>query len=247
MRFAVISDIHANREALEAVLADIQRWQPDAVYCLGDVIGYGPEPGAVIDLLLKNAITSVRGNHELAVMTPRFLKWFNPIARVSIEKTIGLLRPGEVAAISRFPPVMSAHRCRFVHGFPPRSSLVYQFQVADPKKCRIMSRLQEPVCFVGHTHTLELISIEGNRAVHQELAEDDYQLDRQQKHIINIGSVGQPRDGNLQAKYVLFTPRDYRLKVCFVDYDAQATVDRMRQDGWPEQHALRLLPRPACS
>jgi predicted phosphodiesterase len=247
MRFAVISDIHANREAFEAVLADIRRWQPDKVYCLGDVIGYGPSPRAVIDLMGQNAILSVRGNHELAVLKPRFLKWFNPVARGSIEKTTGLLRPKDMDAISRFPPMISAHGCRFVHGFPPRSSLLYQFQVADPKKCRIMARLPESICFVGHTHTLELISIEGDRINHLELGEDDYRLDRNQQHIINIGSVGQPRDGNLQAKYVLFTPRDYRLKVCFVDYDAQATVDRMRQDGWPEQHALRLLPRPACS
>jgi predicted phosphodiesterase len=243
MRFAVISDIHANREAFEAVLADIRRWQPDAVYCLGDVIGYGPEPGIVIDLLLQNAISTVRGNHELAVLKPRFLKWFNPAARGSIEKTIGLLRPREIDIISRFPAMISAHGCRFVHGFPPRSSLLYQFQVADPKKCRIMARLPESICFVGHTHTLELISIDGDRLDHHKLTADDYQLNRKQKHIINIGSVGQPRDGNLQAKYVLFSPRDGHLKVRFVHYDAQITVDRMRRDGWPEQHAQRLLPR----
>ena len=247
MQFAVISDIHGNREAFEAVLADMQKWQPDAVFCLGDAIGYGPEPSAVIDLLVGNAISSVRGNHELAVLKPRFKKWFNPVARGSIEKTISVLRPQDVAEIGLFPPMLKAHGCRFVHGFPPQSSLIYQFQVADPKKCRIMARIEEPICFVGHTHTLELLSIDGDQLDHQELSEEKYQLDRKKKHIINIGSVGQPRDGNLQAKYVLFKPFEYQLQVRFVDYDVQATVDKMRRDGWPEQHAQRLLPSPSRS
>ena len=247
MLIAVISDIHGNLEAFEAIVADMERWQPDAVFCLGDVIGYGPDPIAVLDLLTTKSISSVRGNHELAVLKPRFKKWFNPVARGSIEKTAGLLRAEDVAHIGQFLPVIQAHGCRFVHGFPPQSSLVYQFQVSDPKKCRIMARIDEPICFVGHTHTLELLSIEGDRLDHQELAEKRYQLDRSKKHIINIGSVGQPRDGDLKAKYVLFDPHDFHLRVRFVDYDAKATVAKMRRDGWPETHANRLLPPSSSS
>lgn len=242
MRIAVISDIHGNKEALEAVLADIRRLNPEETYCLGDNVGYGPEPGAVVDLLRREAIASVRGNHELAVLKPRFKKWFNPVARLSIEKTIELLRPAHMNSIERFPPLIAAHGCRFVHGFPPQSSLIYQFQVADPKKCRIMAKIEESVCFVGHTHILELLSINADRIVHHELGEGIYRLDPDKKHIVNVGSVGQPRDGNLQAKYVVLDLYSLRLEVRFVTYDADKTVEKMRRCGWPNQHAARLIP-----
>ena len=118
---------------------------------------------------------------------------------------------------------------------------------ASGRHCRRSARIEESICFVGHTHTLELLSIEGVQLDHQELAEKSYQLDRKKKHIINIGSVGQPRDGNLQAKYVLFDPIEYQLNVRFVFYDAATTVAKMRRGGWPEPHAKRLLPSPAGS
>ena len=240
MRFAVISDIHANREALEAVLADIQRWQPDAVYCLGDVIGYGPEPGAVIELLLKNAITSVRGNHELAVMTPRFLEWFNPIARVSIEKTTGLLRPGEVAAISRFPPVMSAHRCRFVHGFPPDRVKTYLFEASEYQLIRTLGQAVERICFVGHTHELEVVAYDGKQVTHRMLTREVVGLDAGSRYLVNIGSVGQPRDGDNHAKYVLWDDGAQTLDIRYVAYDIEAAVGKIMAAGLPESHALRL-------
>lgn len=242
MQIAVISDIHGNLEALKAVMADMHRWKPQAAYSLGDNIGYGPDPGPVIEFLRRQGISSIRGNHELAAVQPRFKNWFNPVARDSIEKTIGLLTERDLETIGNFPPLIRAHGCRFVHGFPPQSSLIYHFQVADPKKCRLMARIQESICFVGHTHTLEWMSIKSNQLDHQELAQGIYHLDRGRKHIINIGSVGQPRDGNLDAKYVLFNPENRHLQVRFVSYDAAVTVEKMRRLGWPEKHATRLLP-----
>lgn len=242
MQIAIISDIHGNLEALKAVMADIRRWKPQAVYSLGDNIGYGPDPGPVIEMLHRQGISSVRGNHELAAVKPRFKNWFNPVARLSIEKTIEVLKAADLETIGNFPPLIRSHGCRFVHGFPPQSSLIYQFQVADPKKCRLMGRIQESICFVGHTHTLELMSIRSDQLDHQDLAQGSYHLDRSCKHIINIGSVGQPRDGNLDAKYVLFNPENYHLQVRFVSYDATVTVEKMRRLGWPEKHAARLLP-----
>ena len=241
MYIAVISDIHGNQEALHAVLSDIRLHQPQVVYCLGDNIGYGPDPVAIIDLLRRHAILSVRGNHELAVVKPGFKKWFNPIARQSIEKTAGMMSSRELEIISGYPPLISAHGCRFVHGFPPQSSLVYHFQVADSKKCRLMARIAESVCFVGHTHSLEIMSIEADQIDHQDLVRGEYQLDREKKHIVNVGSVGQPRDGNLDAKYVLFDTVENHLNVRYVAYDAPTTVKKMRRQGWPDKHADRLV------
>lgn len=242
MQFAVISDIHGNKEALQAVLADISRRQAQTIICLGDNIGYGPDSAAVIESLDRQGIESVRGNHELAAIKPRFRNWFNPPARQSIEKTVAELSDQHLEVIAKYPPMILSKGCRFVHGFPPQSSLIYQFQVADSKKCRLMARIAESICFVGHTHTLEWMSIQSDRLAHQDLEEGSYLLDPNCKHIINIGSVGQPRDGNRDAKYVLYDPATHHLQVRFISYNAEVTVAKMRRRGWSEKHAARLLP-----
>lgn len=242
MRLAVISDIHGNMEALQAVLADMDRELPDAVYCLGDSIGYGPEPGPVMRELRRRKVPVVRGNHELAVQRREYLDWFNPIARRSLEKTIALLDADDKDYVGQLPPYLSAHGCRFVHGFPPRSALIYQFQVTDAKKARIMTRLDERICFIGHTHTLELFAFLGDRLSARKRLEGSQQLDPGRKYLVNVGSVGQPRDGDFRAKYVLLHVGENRIDTRCVSYDAEATVAKMRSAGWPPQHAARLVP-----
>ena len=120
MRFAVISDIHGNLEALQEVLTDIDNSQVDAVYSLGDHIGYGPDPDAVVIEMAKRNIPSVMGNHDLAVIDPDHLGWFNPVARKSLIKSISMLSTESVEIIRKMNRVMTYEGCLFVHGFPPR-------------------------------------------------------------------------------------------------------------------------------
>ncbi len=241
MKTAVISDIHGNATALRAVLKDIETSRIDLTICLGDTIGYGPEPEAVINLVRENNIPCIIGNHELAIIRPGFLNWFNPAARISLEKTIGLLSDSSTAFISKLGYCMVLRNCRYVHGFPPGSCTTYLYEVSDEKLKDTLKKINERICFIGHTHMLEAVGFNGDHLSRQTLTQGELALDPEKKYLINVGSVGQPRDGDNQAKYVIWDSSAYCLTVRYVPYDIADTVKKIYQAGLPEQHAWRLL------
>jgi len=238
---AVISDIHGNLDALQAVLADIDQLGIERIFCLGDNIGYGPEPEQVIDLLEQRAIPSVIGNHELAAAQPEYRSWFNPSARSSLLKTVEMLSEAALKRAGELPKYMTSDGARFVHGFPPDSPLIYLFQVSEAKMVRALRQLEEPVCFVGHTHDLELVSYDGSQICASNLEKGIRTLDPEQKYIVNIGSVGQPRDGDNRAKYAIWEPEDRMLEIRFISYDIQAAAKKILEAGLPRAHAMRLF------
>ena len=129
MKIAVISDIHGNMEALREVFDDIEKSEVDSIICLGDMVGYGPEPEAVVQWIISHNIPTIMGNHELAVIDPTYLEWFNPAARQSILTIIPWLSEESMAFISGLETSMTLHSGRFVHGFPPDSIITYLFQI----------------------------------------------------------------------------------------------------------------------
>lgn len=240
MRLAVLSDIHANLEAFEQVLADIDRSDVDAIVSLGDNIGYGPDPNAVIGLLQERRIPSVLGNHELAVLSARHLNWFNPLARRSVLWTIDMLSLPSRAFVSRLPGALVLHGCQFVHGFPPRSIATYLFQVSPQRILNVFRRLTVPLCFIGHTHNLERLEYDGQDVSRNPLAAGSIPLSLEHRHILNIGAVGQPRDGDNSAKYVIWDSLEKILTVRYVPYDIASVVRKIKAAGLPESHADRL-------
>ncbi len=243
MRLAVISDIHGNADALSAVLADIDARAPDAVFCLGDAIGYGGEPERVIRTLHRHAIASVLGNHERAVLAPERLEWFNPLARKSLVRTAAMLSGESLRAMAAFPVALSAHGCRFVHGFPPESVSTYHFEVPAGKKRRILRSMAERICFIGHTHDLTLITCDGRRLTEAALGAETIHLQPGGRAIVCAGSVGQPRDGTPDAKYVIWDDAAATLEVRFVRYDIAAAAEKIIAAGLPRAHANRLWCR----
>jgi predicted phosphodiesterase len=240
MQIAIISDIHGNLEALHAVAADIKAQSVDTILSLGDNIGYGPDPMAVIDYIREHTIPSVMGNHEMATVDADYLDWFNPMARRSLEKTIEMLSPKALKFISQLEPVMILDTCRCVHGFPPDSLTTYLFEISIDKLQQAFKAMQDRICFVGHTHILQIISFDGERITYDYLSEGRTALHEAHQYIINIGSVGQPRDGNNNAKYVIFDTEANTIEVRFVPYDIAAVVDKILAAGLPEAHANRL-------
>lgn len=240
MRLAVLSDIHANLEALQQVLVDIDRAEIDAIVSLGDNIGYGPDPNAVIGLLRQRGIPSVLGNHELAVVSPRHLGWFNPLARRSLRWTIDRLSEQSRAFIGRLPGALKLYGFRFVHGFPPRAITTYLFQASPQRILKTFQRLAEPLCFIGHTHDLERLEYDGHEVSRHPLREGGVALCPENRHILNIGAVGQPRDGDNRAKYVIWDSLEKVLTVRFVAYDITKVVRKIKAAGLPEAHADRL-------
>jgi predicted phosphodiesterase len=152
MRIAIISDIHGNLDAFNQVLADIDRSDVDEIICLGDNIGYGPEPDQVIKTIEARQISSVIGNHELAVIQPKFLKWFNPIARKSLEKSLPLLSDQSLSYISKQKSYFVTHGCRFVHGFPPDSALIYMLSVRSSQKAGLKKYEGKYLLCRSHPH-----------------------------------------------------------------------------------------------
>lgn len=241
MRIAVITDIHGNWDALVNVLEDIEHSGVDKIFCLGDNIGYGPEPNRVIQTLRDCEIPSILGNHELAVLKREYLAWFNPTARRSLEKTIELLSDNALKYLSSLERVLVHGEYRFVHGFPPESLSTYRYGVPVYKKRRIFETMEERICFIGHTHDLNLIAYNGETLTSELLVKGSLILSLDQRYIISAGSVGQPRDGNNNAKYVIWDESTETIEVRYIPYDITSVAEKIIAAGFPGIHAKRLL------
>ena len=240
MKTAVISDIHGNMEAFRSVLDDIESMEVHEVVCLGDMIGYGPDPDAVVSGIIDMKIPTVLGNHENVVVNPASVRWFNPVAREAVKKTREMISDKTVAFIKSLPLFILNENKRFVHGFPPDSPRKYLFQATYEDRINYFTKYEETICFVGHTHFLELVRYKNGTVEEQDIVSGAITLEKECKYIINAGSVGQPRDGDINAKYVIFDPESRELCVRFVPYDNEKTASKILKAGMPEQYARRL-------
>lgn len=222
------------------MLSDVETAGISETICIGDCIGYGPEPEAVLAEVIKRNIPTTIGNHEMAIIDDRFLGWFNPKARASIEITKSMLSPASIEYIRSLPRSQVIEHCRCVHGYPPDSVRAYLFQKAPHALIKTFKAVAETICFVGHTHDLELVDYDGRQVERRPLGQGITRLDDQHRYIVNVGSVGQPRDGNNNAKYAIYDTESHELEIRFVSYDIAATVAKIKAVGLPESHANRL-------
>ncbi|MGA2224680.1 MAG: metallophosphoesterase [Syntrophobacteraceae bacterium] len=241
MKVAVISDIHGNLEAFREVLADIDKIGADSIICLGDLIGYGPNPEEVVQLLRSRSIPSIMGNHELALARADFLDWFNETARESLVLSESLISAETRNWLRDLDATLVFEEALFVHGCPPDSITEYIFELDDEGLEEIFSKMDNQICFVGHTHTLEAILFADATVRHHSLREGIFTLDSQAKYIISVGSVGQPRDGyNNNAKYALWNTIQKSVEIRFVPYDISKTAEKIISLGFPGINATRL-------
>ncbi|MFH1153316.1 MAG: metallophosphoesterase family protein [Pseudomonadota bacterium] len=246
MKSCILSDIHGNLEAFTAVLADLDNRKeplPDTIISLGDVIGYGPDPEAAMALIISRGITSVLGNHEMAVVHPRYMRWFNPVSRIAVEHSLNHLSPESMDLIRTFPINLVVERMLFVHGVPPQSPFIYLFQITDTAVMKRLDSLDQDVVFVGHTHELALVEYTGRCVNRMDLDQGRTLLKPGSRYIVNAGSVGQPRDGNPSAKYLVYDTRTRELDIRFVPYDHTATAAKILDQGLPAQFAEKLSYR----
>ncbi len=241
MRIAIIADIHGNLEACDAVLDHIGHQDVSGIFSLGDNVGYGPDPERVIERLKTRSVRSVLGNHEMALNRESFISWFNPMAQKAVLYTRAHLSETSLKEIRSYPKSLVFRGMRFVHGAPPASPFLYLFQISDDKLVRCLRRLNERICFAGHTHDLHIVTDDGRDLLREPLPLGDTVLSREFRYVINAGSVGQPRDGDKRAKYLIFDTETYTLSVRAVDYDRRTTAAKIRSAGLPDQYADRLL------
>ena len=238
MLVAILSDIHGNIEALDAVWQDMAPLHIGQVVCLGDVIGYGPNPEEAVISVRERGVLCCMGNHELGLVNATERAWFNSTARKGLGLTANLLSSESLLYLASLPRFVCLDGARFVHGFPPDSVTTYLFQVDEDELAAWFDR-GEALTFVGHTHELGMVSRIGTEVARRDLVRERFELDGT-PCIINAGSVGQPRDGNNNAKYLLWNTQTGLIEVRFVPYDIERTVAKIRERGFPEYYATRL-------
>lgn len=237
---AILSDVHSNYEALKAVIKDIDAHDVTEIICLGDLIGYGPQPQECADLARERSFDMVQGNHEQGLINIYYLHGFNQPAKDALRKTREMITDETYQWLVDHPKSIERYGCRFVHGTPPRSVSQYIWKY-EKSMDKVFAWYNEPVCFVGHTHDLKRFTFDGTETEVFPLPEGGIQLGPELRHIVNVGAVGQPRDGNNSAKYCLYNTDSMALTVRFVPYDIQKTVKLIRSNGLHRGFADRLL------
>jgi predicted phosphodiesterase len=238
MRIAVISDIHSNLAALEAVLASLGSM--DAIWHLGDVVGYGPEPQAVVDRLREAGSIGVKGNHDDAAGGGRSIDEFSPDGYVAMQWTRAHIDEATRLSLAGLPERREPHGSGFTlaHGSP--SDPTWEYLNSPIAAQENLAAFGTPYCFVGHTHIpLVFRELRGRMQTMAVDPQSRLELD-ERRLILNPGSVGQPRDGDPRASYVVFDTDAGHVSWYRVQYDIAATQAAMMAAGLPPRLARRL-------
>ncbi|OHB71451.1 MAG: hypothetical protein A2W23_04795 [Planctomycetes bacterium RBG_16_43_13] len=235
---AIISDIHSNIEALTTVIKHIKSQNVEKIYCLGDLVGYGPNPGEVVDMASEWDVV-LMGNHDEAVLKEAYA--FNPIAKSAIEWTRTQLKPGLLSGskkrsrwqfINNLKLTHTVDGALFVHASPrdPTMEYILRSDTVDlignevPEKIRNIFSRFDRLCFIGHTHDPGIIT-ENSKFLSPTDFDNKFTFESGKKYIINVGSVGQPRDGDTRSCYVTYDGNT--ITYHRVEYDYKTTIEKV--------------------
>jgi predicted phosphodiesterase len=238
MKILVLSDIHANYTALEAVLKSAGA--VDAVWCLGDIVGYGPDPNECVQRVRALPhLSCVMGNHDAAVVNDKNIEKFNEEAELSIQFTKSHLSEENLAFLKKLREKVVTQTMTLAHG-SPRNPL-WEYLVENFVAMMNFASFSTQLAFVGHSHLpISFTLAEGGDKIIRTIQEGDQELSITGRAILNPGSVGQPRDRDPRASYGIFTPEKSLWKIFRVEYDIPAVQKRIREAGLPEKGAARL-------
>ncbi len=239
MKILVISDIHANLSALDAVLSDAGSF--DAVWFLGDLVGYGPDPNECIALVreLPNLVC-LKGNHDAAVAGEIDIEAFNAEARASVEWTRQAVNEDNLDFLKRQQPRRVLEGTTLAHGSP--RSPIWEYLLDTNTAAANFDYFETPFCFVGHTHVPVIFEEPGELSFTAGLVmpKPNTTIPLKPRAIVNPGSVGQPRDRDPRAAYALLDPETFTLSYRRVPYDVASVQERMRAAQLPLRHIQRL-------
>ncbi len=237
MRLALLSDIHGNLEALETVLADVAERRPDAMACLGDFVGYGAAPNDCIARVRPLIEVAVAGNHDLAACGRIRLGYFHPEAARAAVWTTETLTPENLEYLRELPFSVRWRGVRLVHSSPSEpEEWHYVFSPGDA--AHEMESCLESVCFIGHSHYPGTFELDGKRVTYSRDARIAGRAGR--RYLVNVPSVGQPRDGDPRAGYLVYDDVHFTFEHVRLAYDVPAAMQRIRDAGLPAFLADRL-------
>jgi diadenosine tetraphosphatase ApaH/serine/threonine PP2A family protein phosphatase len=236
-RVAVISDVHANRHALNAVLAAIEASKADELWCLGDLVGYGPEPNECCRAVAGRAEVCLAGNHDLVVLGSLSIHDFAGDAAAAARWTQTVLADDSREFLAGLPSSMRRDGVDLFHG--SARDPVWEYVLSDEAAWWTLQATDQPLVLVGHSHVPLAIALDGDE-LNGGVAPDGTILDLESgRYLLNPGSVGQPRDGDPRAAYLL-VELGRRASFHRVEYPVEETQAEMRERGLPEALAERL-------
>ncbi len=230
MKYAIISDIHSNLEALQKALDIIDEKNVDEIICLGDVVGYGANPNECVEIVRQRCSTVILGNHDAAALDTSSAKDFNVIARKAVLWTANALEEDSRKFLSLLPYTQQKESLLFVHASPHTPELWdYIIDVEDAVSA--LRYVTEKLCFIGHTHVPGIFSKNGRAKT----------ITTDEQFIINVGSIGQPRDGNPMLAFGILDSTAWEYELIRSKYDIQRAADKIYEAGLPEELGYRLM------
>jgi predicted phosphodiesterase len=245
MKYAIVSDIHANLQAWKAVLLDIRSFNLDQIICLGDIVGYGPNPAEVLQSVYENIDHFVLGNHDAVICGKLEPTLFNENAREIILWTQDNLSPDAMKFLKTLPLSLHGNSFRCAHGdFGEPAAFNY---VIDPEDALpSWQTVDEQLLFIGHTHQPAIFLL-GESRIPRRIDAQDFELEPEKRYLVNVGSVGQPRDGQARSSYCIFDTEDNSVCWRLVPFDLDAYAEALDEAGVSDKpsYFLRHDPRLA--
>ncbi len=237
MKYAIISDVHANIDALEPVLDRIDALEVDQIVCLGDVVGYNATPNECVDILRERNVPAILGNHDAVACRLEEPWGFNPVALAAAMWTRDQLTEENLDWLKLLPDALNFGDFVCVHG-APRNHNTYLFSWEDVLPyMEFLDEQNTPVCFIGHTHTPGIFSTDGVYTIDEDGC---FSLGDDKRFFINPGSVGQPRDGDRRAAFDILDTESNTLSHIRVEYPVDKAAQRVLDAGLPPFLAERL-------
>lgn len=237
MRYGIISDIHSNLEALEAAIGALSNEKIDTLFCVGDVVGYGANPIECIEKIKKLCSTIVCGNHDVACVEEEYVKRFNEVARAAAAWTRDILKEKEVSFLKELGVVFKNRDLTLVHGtLEEPEDFHYMFDGYEAEKT--LNLMENRVCFVGHSHVPGIFLRKNHDLKY--FYKEKTKFENGDKLIVNVGSVGQPRDGDPRLCYSVYDTQKRVIELKRVPYDIKKAQKKIFKAGLPSFLGYRL-------
>ncbi len=238
MRYGIFGDVHGNLEAFQEVIEQYKKEDIDRYISVGDIVGYGADPKWCIEEVKRLKAGSVCGNHDWASAGRLSPGYFNHAAQEAVKWTQGVLDGDEKEFLKSLTLVIDEENFSIVHGSLEWPDLFYY--ITDTGSAyRCFQKMERRICFIGHSHVAEIFMMAGNKITHTFGNRVD--VERGVKYIVNVGSVGQPRDRNPLAAFAIYDTKDETVEIKRVRYDIESAKNKILKQGLPHILGYRLL------
>lgn len=236
MKIAVISDIHSNLAALKSTIDYLEKEDCDKVVCLGDIVGYGPRPNECVEIIREKCQICLMGNHDHAVLGLTDTYHFNQYAKDAVLWTRRTLTRNNMAYLENLPFTHHENTILYVHSTPEHPE-EWHYVLSEHEAKKYLRKMKQKICFIGHSHIPVVYTMNGGP-----LFEENIKLNFDtEKYLVNVGSVGQPRDGDHRACFVILDTDKSNLKFIRLNYPVKETYDEILENKLPPFLAMRLI------